>query len=309
MQCGEADAVEMIEVGGPSIARARKRRTRCRYGSAGPSKYEKRARRATGDGDLSQTCPAARSRRGGVRDDTRRVRSRDFARGSASRSVFPKTSSPLSTKCFDIAPGKENHTPTGERISRTRCALYISLSRGRAASMQGVVADHLLDRLRQVLLRGVSCRVRIIKTRILEGVGPGSRETMREAYERAACVRSVYAFGKNGGAVTGRSRWLGEALASDFVDVIFAPGLRRRGARVAAKERGDRIRPDRERRGSRVVRATSSGSSAGLVRTVTGSRRSGKGKSRSHAVEPARPPAGAISSSLARLQATSGSNG
>ena len=83
------------------------------------------------------------------------------------------------------------------------------------------------------------------------GVAVGA--TIEEAYDKALASDPVSAYG--GIVVLNRDveGALGEKLAEQFVEVLFAPGLRRRGARGAAAQ-AEHAHPRRPRAASRRTR-------------------------------------------------------
>ncbi|HZD87453.1 MAG TPA: bifunctional phosphoribosylaminoimidazolecarboxamide formyltransferase/IMP cyclohydrolase [Gaiellaceae bacterium] len=239
----EAEAVEMIDIGGPSMLRGAAKNFAhcapvCRADQYGPVLAELRR-----DGDLSA-------------ETRRRLAAEAFAHTAAyeaaianwfgARDTFPDSLVVSLEKVQNLAYGENPHQ---------RAAYYAEHG----------VRRHLLSRVEQVHgkelsfnnlndLSGARALARefalpacvIVKHANPCGVAIGA--TIEEAYEKALASDPTSAYG--GIVVLNREveGLLGEKLAEQFVEVLFAPGYSNDALEALRRKKNTRILVDRERR-------------------------------------------------------------
>jgi phosphoribosylaminoimidazolecarboxamide formyltransferase/IMP cyclohydrolase len=240
----EEEAVEMIDVGGPSMLRAAAKNFAhvvavCRQEQYGPVLDELRV-----SGEVSY-------------ETRRRLAAEAFARTAAyeaaiaswfaDRDAFPETLIPSFTKVLDLAYGENPHQ---------RAAYYAEAGARR----------HLLSRVEQLhggdlsynnlndlsaaraLLREFALPACVI-VKHANPCGVAVAATVEEAYERALACDPLSAYG--GIVVLNRpvSVALGTRLRDQFVEVLLAPGFDDEALAALREKPATRILADRERRG------------------------------------------------------------
>ena len=239
----EHEAVEMIDVGGPSMLRGAAKNFAHVAAVSRPEQYGRVLNELRATGALSletrRTLAAEAFATTAAYEAT-------IARWFADREAFPESFIPVFTKVQDLAYGENPHQ---------RAAYYAEVGARR----------HLLSRAEQLHGKDLSfnnlgdlsaaracaaeftlaCCV-IVKHGNPCGVAVAA--TIEEAYERALASDPLSAYG--GVVVLNRPvvRELGERLAEQFVEVLHAPGFDDRALEALRAKPGTRILLDGERR-------------------------------------------------------------
>jgi phosphoribosylaminoimidazolecarboxamide formyltransferase / IMP cyclohydrolase len=239
----EAEAVEMIDVGGPSMLRgAAKNFAHCapvcrpeRYGfvldelrSEGKFSIETRRELATEAFATTAAYEAA------------------IATWFAEREPFPETLVLSLEKVLDLSYGENPHQRAAyyaERGARSHLLSRVEQLHGKALSFNNL-NDLSAARLLTREFALPACV--IVKHANPCGVGIGA--TLGEAYDKALASDPTSAYG--GVVVVNRDidGPLGEKLAAQFVEVLFAPGYDDAAIEALTQKQGTRILVDRERR-------------------------------------------------------------
>ncbi len=237
------EAIEQIDVGGPALLRAAAKNHADVIPVCRPDDYER---------------VLAELRDGGVSVATRReLATRAFtttasydsavARWFSHGTGFPETFVPVYDHALDLSYGENPHQRAvyyAERGARTHLLARVEQLHGKALSFNNL-NDLSAARLLALELDGPACV--IVKHANPSGVGVA--DTIEEAYDKALAADPTSAFG--GVVVVTRpvSAALGERLAEQFVEVLFAPGYDAVAVEVLVQKPGTRILNDLERRG------------------------------------------------------------
>jgi len=240
----EADAVELIDVGGPSMLRAAAKNFAHVAAVCRPADYE---------------SVLAELRRGQLTLQTRRdlatrafqttaaydaAISNWFADGGADR--FPATTVLAFDKQLDLAYGENPHQAGAyyaERGARTHLLARVEQVQGRELSFNNL---NDLNAARLLLHEFTVPACVIVKH--ANPCGVALAETIEDAYERALAADPLSAYG--GVVVLNRpvSAKLGERLAEQFVEVLFAPGYDAVAVEALVRKPNVRLLNDLERR-------------------------------------------------------------
>ena len=262
-----AEAVEMIDVGGPSMLRGARRRTsRTSPRSAGPTDYDPVLEELRANGELSL-------------ETRRRLAAKAFAHTAAYDAAIatwftpasrsPTRSSSRSRRQLDLAYGENPHQRAAyyaERGARRHLLSRVEQLHGKELSFNNL---NDLSGARSLVREFDAAACVIVKHANPCGVALGA--TLEEAYDKALASDPISAYG--GVVVFNREvgRALGEKLAEQFVEVSLRARLHRRGARRAASGRRTRGSSSTASAGSKspASGATSACSAACSSRTPT----------------------------------------
>jgi len=239
----EEDAVEMIDIGGPSMLRGAAKNFAhvapvCRPADYGPVLEELRRR-----GELSL--------------ETRRsLAATAFARTAAyeaaiaawfgERESFPELFIPAFEKVMELAYGENPHQRAAyyaERRARTHLLSRVTQLHGRELSFNNL---NDLDAARLLVREFTLPACVIVKHANPCGVAVGA--SIEEAYTAALASDPLSAYG--GVVVLNRpvGAELGERLAEQFVEVLLAPGFDEAALEALRRKESTRILDDGERR-------------------------------------------------------------
>jgi phosphoribosylaminoimidazolecarboxamide formyltransferase/IMP cyclohydrolase len=240
----EEDAVEMIDVGGPSMLRgAAKNFAHCAP-VCRPERYPSVLEELRAQGELSLTTRRALAAEAFA---TTAAYEAAIARWFGDVEAFPDTLVTAYTKVADLRYGENPHqraayyTDDGARVHL--------LSRIEQLHGKDLSLINLLDlSAARLLLREFALPACVI-VKHANPCGVAVAGTVEAAYERALACDPVSAFGMACAVNRPVSRALGEALADRFVDVLFAPGYDDAALEALQRKEGTRILRDRERRG------------------------------------------------------------
>ncbi len=241
----EQDAVELIDVGGPSMLRAAAKNFAHVAAVCRPSDYEDVLAELRGAGEVS---PETRRRLATRAFQTSAAYDAAiaawFADGDAAR--FPETAVLAFDKQLDLSYGENPHQAAAfyaERGARTHLLARVEQLHGKELSF-----NNLNDlNAARLLLREFTVPACVI-VKHANPCGVALAESVEEAYERALAADPVSAYG--GVVVLNRpvSATLGERLAGQFVEVLFAPGYDAVAVEALVRKPGVRILNDMERR-------------------------------------------------------------
>ena len=236
------DAIEKIDIGGPALLRAAAKNHAHVIPVCRPDDYD-RIISELREGDVSLATR---------RELAARVFTTTAAYDSAvtqwlSRGLgFPETLLPVLDHALDLAYGENPHQKAvyyADRGARTHLLARVEQLHGKPLSF-----NNLNDLSAARLLALEFDRPACIIVKHANPCGVGVAETIEEAYAKALAADPVSAFG--GVVVLTRpvSAALGERLAEQFVEVLFAPGIDEVALAALVKKAGVRILDDSERR-------------------------------------------------------------
>jgi phosphoribosylaminoimidazolecarboxamide formyltransferase / IMP cyclohydrolase len=240
----EEEAVEMIDVGGPSMLRgAAKNFAHCAP-VCRPEQYDA----------LLQELRES----GGISFETRRALAADafattaayeaaISRWFADVEAFPETLVTAYTKVAELRYGENPHQRGAyyaEQGARVHLLSRIEQLHGKELSL-----INLLDlSAARLLLREFALPACVI-VKHANPCGVAVAGSIEEAYERALASDPVSAFGMVCAVNRPVPAGLGEALAERFIDVLFAPVYEEAALEALQRKQAIRILRDKERRG------------------------------------------------------------
>jgi phosphoribosylaminoimidazolecarboxamide formyltransferase/IMP cyclohydrolase len=240
----EEDVAEMIDVGGPSMLRAAAKNYSYVTPVCRPQDYDR-------------VLSELRARSGETSLDTRRrLAGVAFAMSAAYESAiagwfqqeedFPETFVPTFDRVLELAYGENPHQQAAyyaERSRRTHLLSRVEQLRGKPLSFNNL-NDLSAARLLAREFDAPACVI----VKHANPCGVGVAETIEDAYAKALAADPVSAYG--GVVVLNRAvtAALGEQLASQFVEVLFAPGYDEQAMEALSRKASVRILNDTERR-------------------------------------------------------------
>jgi phosphoribosylaminoimidazolecarboxamide formyltransferase / IMP cyclohydrolase len=240
----QKEIVEMIDIGGPALLRAAAKNYEyvvpvCRPGDYESVLTELRAR----DGDLSLET---RWRLATAAFTTTAAYDAGIAHWFGANEAFPHAFIPVFEKRLDLAYGENPHQGGAyyaERGARTHLLARVDQLHGRELSFNNL-NDLNAGRLLAREFTLPACV--IVKHANPCGVAVGA--SIEEAFECALAADPVSAYG--GVVVLNRpvSAVLGERLAQQFVELLFAPGYDQSAVEALVQKPSTRILNDLERR-------------------------------------------------------------
>jgi phosphoribosylaminoimidazolecarboxamide formyltransferase/IMP cyclohydrolase len=240
---GEQDAVEMIDIGGPAMLRAAAKNFAHVAPLCRPERYD-------------EVLLELRARRELSIDTRRRLAAETFAVTAAYESAIaswfsgtetsPAAFLPAFTKEQDLAYGENPHQRAAyysERGARRHLLSRVEQLHGRGLSYNNL-NDLSAARLAAREFELPACVI----VKHANPCGVAVSGSIEQAYDRALAADPLSAYG--GVIVLNRpvSEALGEKLAEQFVEVLFAPGYDETALGRLREKPGIRILHDRERR-------------------------------------------------------------
>ena len=237
------EAIEQIDVGGPALLRAAAKNHADVIPVCRPEDYERVLHELRDRGEVSVETR---------RDLAARVFTRTAAYDSAVASWmlrgqgFPETLVPVFDYALDLSYGENPHQKAvyySQRGARTHVLARVEQVHGKPLSYNNL-NDLSAAKLLSIELDGPACVI----VKHANPCGVGVAETIEEAYEKALIADPVSAYG--GVVVLNRpvSGALGERLAEQFVEVLFAPGYDAVAIEALVQKPATRILNDMERR-------------------------------------------------------------
>jgi phosphoribosylaminoimidazolecarboxamide formyltransferase/IMP cyclohydrolase len=239
----EEDAVEMIDVGGPSLLRGAAKNFAHVAPVCRPADYDAVLDELRREGALSDET---RRRLAATAFATTAAYEAAIAAWFADREPFPEVYVPVFEKQRELAYGENPHQGAAyyaERGARTHLLARVDQLHGRELSFNNL---NDLNAARLLAREFTLPACVIVKHANPCGVAVGA--SIEEAYDCALAADSVSAYG--GVVVLNRpvSAELGLRLAEQFVEVLFAPGYDQTAVEALVTKPGTRILNDLERR-------------------------------------------------------------
>jgi phosphoribosylaminoimidazolecarboxamide formyltransferase/IMP cyclohydrolase len=239
----EAEVVEMIDVGGPSMLRAAAKNFSHVTVVSSPDQYDNVVAELREHGDTTEDTRRTLAR---VAFETSAVYEATIANWFGDTEPFPEQLTVALRKVTDLSYGENPHQSAAyyrEVGARRHLLSQVEQLGGKALSYNNLVD---LEGARRVLREFVMPAVVIVKHANPCGVAVAA--TIEEAWERALAADPVSAFGcvallnrEVGGA-------LGARIAEHFVEVLMAPGFDDEAVEALRKKQALRVLSDRERR-------------------------------------------------------------
>ena len=240
----EEEAVEMIDVGGPSMLRGAAKNFAHVAPVCRPEQYESVLAELREDGELSL---ATRRDLAAEAFATTAAYETAIARWFGDVEAFPKTLVTAFDKVLDLRYGENPHQ-RGAYYAEQGARVHL-LSRVEQLHGKELSLINLLDlSAARLLLREFALPACVI-IKHANPCGVAVAGTIEEAYERALASDPVSAFGMVCAVNRPVSVALGEALGERFVDVLFAPDYEAQAVESLQRKEAIRILHDRERRG------------------------------------------------------------
>ena len=240
----EEEAVEMIDVGGPSMLRGAAKNFAHVAPVCRPEQYESVLAELREDGELSL---ATRRDLAAEAFATTAAYETAIARWFGDVEAFPKTLVTAFDKVLDLRYGENPHQ-RGAYYAEQGARVHL-LSRVEQLHGKELSLINLLDlSAARLLLREFALPACVI-IKHANPCGVAVAGTIEEAYERALASDPVSAFGMVCAVNRPVSAALGEALGERFVDVLFAPDYDAQALESLQRKEAIRILHDRERRG------------------------------------------------------------
>jgi phosphoribosylaminoimidazolecarboxamide formyltransferase/IMP cyclohydrolase len=244
LEKNDADVAEMIDIGGPSLLRAAAKSHADVTPVCRPADYDGvLAELRAGDGTTSFET---RRRLAATAFATTAAYDSAIARWFQGEDELPDTLVPTFDRTLDLAYGENPQQRAAfyaERGRRTHVLSQVEQLGGKPLSFNNV-NDLSAARL---LLRELDYPACVI-VKHANPCGVALGETIEDAYARALAADPVSAYG--GVVVLNRAvtAALGEALAGQFIEVLFAPGYDEQAMEALAARSSTRILNDTERR-------------------------------------------------------------
>jgi phosphoribosylaminoimidazolecarboxamide formyltransferase / IMP cyclohydrolase len=239
----EEEAVEMIDIGGPSMLRAAAKNFAHCAPVCRPERYREVLEELRTSGDLSLETRRALAAEAFATTAAYEAAIADWFSG---RESFPKRLTTSFVKVLDLPYGENPHQRGAyyaQAGARSHLLSRVEQLHGRALSLVNL---YDLAAARMCLRQFAVPACVIVKHANPCGVAVAS--TVKEAYERALAADPVSAFGMVCAVNRPVGRELGERLAERFVDVLFAPGYDEGALAALRTKPAARILLDRERR-------------------------------------------------------------
>jgi phosphoribosylaminoimidazolecarboxamide formyltransferase/IMP cyclohydrolase len=239
----EEEAVEMIDVGGPSMLRGAAKNFAHVTPVCRPDDYELVLGELRESGEVSHET---RRRLAATAFATSASYEAAIAGWFAGREAFPPVFVPVFEKAMDLAYGENPHQGAAyysERGARTHLLARVEQLHGRELSFNNL---NDLNAARLLVREFTLPACVVVKHANPCGVAVGA--SIEEAYDGALAADPISAYG---GVVVfnrGVSAALGERLAEQFVEVVFAPGYDEVALEALVRKQSMRILNDLERR-------------------------------------------------------------
>ena len=240
----EEDAVEMIDIGGPSMLRGAAKNFAHVAPICRPEQYDAVLAELREKGDLSLVTRRSLAAEAFA---TTAAYEAAIAQWFADVEAFPDTLVTAFTKVMDLRYGENPHQRGAfyaEQGARVHLLSRVGQVHGKELSL-----INLLDlSAARLLLREFTLPACVI-IKHANPCGVAIAGTIEEAYERALASDPVSAFGMVCALNRPVTARLGEALSQRFIDVLFAPDYEDEALAALRQKEAIRILRDRERRG------------------------------------------------------------
>jgi phosphoribosylaminoimidazolecarboxamide formyltransferase/IMP cyclohydrolase len=239
----EEEAVEMIDIGGPSMLRAAAKNFAHCAPVCRPERYQGVLEELRANGEVSLETRRALAAEAFA---TTAAYEAAIAGWFSGRESFPERLTASFVKVLDLPYGENPHQRGAyyaEAGARSHLLSRVTQLHGRTLSLVNL---YDLAAARMCLREFAVPACVIVKHANPCGVAVAS--TIKEAYERALAADPVSAFGMVCAVNRPVGAELGARLAERFVDVLFAPGYDESALAALQAKPGTRILLDRERR-------------------------------------------------------------
>jgi len=239
----DEDVVEMIDVGGPSMLRAAAKNHAHVTAVCRAEDYEGVLAELRTDGSISLE---SRLRLAGTAFATTAAYEAAISSWFQRHEQLPETLVPAFDRALELSYGENPHQRAAyyaERGRRTHLLSRVEQLCGKPLSFNNL-NDLSAARLLVREFNDPACVI----VKHANPCGVGTAETIEDAYVRALSADPLSAYG--GVVVVNRavSAALGEALADQFVEVLFAPGYDEQAMEALARKTSVRVLNDTERR-------------------------------------------------------------
>ncbi len=239
----EEEAVEMIDIGGPSMLRAAAKNFLYVTPVSSPAQYDEVLAELRETGEVSATT---RRRLAAEAFSTTAAYEAAIASWFAGREPFPERLTHSYVKVQELAYGENPHQRAAfyaDANTRRHLLSNVAQLHGRQLSFINL---YDLSAARMLLREFAVPACVIVKHANPCGVAVGA--TIEDAYERALAADPVSAFGMVVAVNRPVGAELGQALAGRFIDVLLATGYEQGALAALTEKPATRILLDRERR-------------------------------------------------------------
>ena len=240
----EEEVVEMIDIGGPSMLRAAAKNHAHVAAVCRPEDYDDVLRELRERG--GEASRETRGRLARIAFAHTAAYEAAIARWFQREEAFPETLVPAFDRVHELAYGENPHQRAAyyaERGRRRHLLSRVEQLHGRPLSF-----NNLNDLSAARLLARELDRPACVIVQPANPCGVAVADPIEAAYERALAADPVSAYG--GVVVLNRAvtAALGEAIAGQFVEVLFAPGFDEQAMEALSRKAGVRVLNDLERR-------------------------------------------------------------
>jgi phosphoribosylaminoimidazolecarboxamide formyltransferase/IMP cyclohydrolase len=240
----EDGLVEMIDVGGPALLRAAAKSFASVLAICRPQDYEP-VLAELGAGAGSAT-PELRRRLAAVAFARTAAYDAAIARWFQRGDPLPETFVPAFDRVLELAYGENPHQAAAyyaERGARTHLLSYVEQIQGKPLSFNNL-HDLSAARLLAAEFDGPTCVI----VKHANPCGVAVAETIEDAYAKALAADPVSAFGGVVVLTGAVGEELADALASQFVEVLFAPAFHRKALETLSRKESLRVLEHTEQR-------------------------------------------------------------
>ncbi len=238
------EAIEKIDVGGPAMLRAAAKNNADVVAVCRPQDYDPVLAELRETGEVSD---ATRRTLAAQAFSTTAAYDGAIAAWLGRDERFPIVFTPVFDRARELSYGENPHQRAAyytERGVRTHLLARVEQMHGKELSYNNLNDLSAARLLARELAERPACV--IVKHANPCGVGVG--DTIEEAYAKALAADPISAYGGVVVLTRAVTASLGEALAQQFVEVLFAPGYDEAALDVLAQKPGTRILNDLERR-------------------------------------------------------------
>jgi phosphoribosylaminoimidazolecarboxamide formyltransferase/IMP cyclohydrolase len=238
-------AIEMIDIGGPAMLRAAAKNYSWVTAVCRPQDYDDVLRELRSRG--GETSLDTRGRLAAIAFQHTAAYDAAIAAWFADDERFPEMLVPVFDKVADLAYGENPHQEAAyyaQRGLRTHLLSRVEQLHGRELSYNNL-NDLSAARL---LARELEAAPACVIVKHANACGVGVAATIEKAYERALAADPVSAYGGVVVLTRAVSAALGQTLAQQFVEVLFAPGYDETALEALVAKPGLRILNELERR-------------------------------------------------------------
>ncbi len=239
------EAIEQIDIGGPALLRAAAKNHAHVVPLCRPQDYELVLNELRARGDVSTLARRALAARAFATTAAYDTAVAGFLGGDE---AFPESIVAAFERVAELPYGENPHQRAAyyaQRGTRTHLLARVEQLHGRKLSFNNL-NDLSAARLLASELDGPACVI----VKHANPCGVGVAATIEEAYGKALAADPISAYGGVVVVTQAVTAALGQRLAEQFVEVLFAPGYDESALEVLVQKPGTRILNDLERRGA-----------------------------------------------------------